>query len=159
VKSISGVVANIRHGIEVRGGRDRSQTIHTAVATVDGNPVEIRATTPIHISDGETVVIAGKEKDGRTVSLAYRNLNNGAFGGESIGLCTFFGLLATLGSIIPLVLIIQELSSSTPDASHLAFSFAGLIALSVGSIAAFFYRGKLVRAKEFVTHFKQDGIK
>lgn len=95
---LKGIVSASRATTQISGGGDNSSvhTTHILLFKVDGRQVKISSPSPAMISDNDTVLLAGSEKSGAFVALAYRNETTGVVGdvgklGPIIGMVIGFG--------------------------------------------------------------------
>ena len=82
MNTLRGAVSSARATTSISGGGDNSpvQTTHILLFKVDGRQVKLSSASPAMISDNDIVVLAGIEKDGAFVALAYRNETTGVIG-------------------------------------------------------------------------------
>ena len=82
MNTLRGKVSSARATTSVSGGGDDSpvQTTHILLFKVDGRQVKLSSASPAMINDNDVVVLAGTEKDGAFVALAYRNETTGVTG-------------------------------------------------------------------------------
>jgi hypothetical protein len=98
---LKGTVTAARATTAISGGGNDSavQTTHILLFRVDGRQAKISASSPAMMSDNDAVVLAGTEKNGAFVALAYRNETTGVTGNVGklapvIGMFIGFGAAA-----------------------------------------------------------------
>jgi hypothetical protein len=77
---LRGKVKNIRHSIEVSGGKESTSTSHVAVFELDGTMVELKLPDSIIVNEGDEVRVAGSHRRGLFRGLAYQNVTKHVFG-------------------------------------------------------------------------------
>lgn len=112
------------------GGNDSSvQTTHILLFKVDGRQVKISAASPAMMSDNDLVTLAGTEKNGAFVALAYRNETTGVAGD-----------VGKLGPVIGVLLGFVATGVSLTVFNGPAFGYipkiVGLVFLAVGIFSA-----------------------
>lgn len=106
---LKGTVSGSRHTLTVTGGANDSgvSTKHHAIFKIGDVTVTYNSSSPMVISDGDRIVVAGKRKGRMIQALAYRNdtagvkSNSGKW--SSLGVTFFslsFGLLALFIGLI-----------------------------------------------------------
>ena len=96
---IKGIITNIRFSTEVSGGDNGVSTTQVAAFDLDGKPTELKLPDSIMIKNGDTVVVAGKFKNGLFKALAYKNFSNGVSGKGPVILFMFLGVIFTIVGI------------------------------------------------------------
>jgi len=79
MESRRGTVDKIRFSTEVSGDENGTSTSHIASFELDRRPVQLRASRPVILEGGDTVVVAGKTKGGLFQADACLNETRGIF--------------------------------------------------------------------------------
>lgn len=70
---VKGTASAVRYTIDVRGNRDGVSTSHHTLFKISGTTVMFTSGSPPIISDGDQIVVAGKQRGRMLVALAYVN--------------------------------------------------------------------------------------
>ena len=76
LEKLRGVVENFERSTETTGGQNTTRTTHLSIFKIGSNNVLLRTITPSVISDGDEVVLAGSNLNGRFQAIACKNLTS-----------------------------------------------------------------------------------
>ena len=83
MEKLQGTVTDLRRGKTVSyNPKTGTSIVHAAVFRLDGQLVKIVSTAPLHIADGQQVLVAGRRRPKLFTAYAHRNLTTGDEGHE-----------------------------------------------------------------------------
>lgn len=83
MKTIEGVVEDLRFSTSISGGEKSTSTSYLAIFRINSKPIEICVDESIILSNGDEVIVAGDEVRGLFRAKAYFNKTQGVKGRNS----------------------------------------------------------------------------